>query len=60
KANMLLKKHIASGKVILHCCDVAALPLSDNSVDKVFHCNCYYFWPDLRKGTSELHRVMKP
>uniref|UniRef100_A0A8C6WJT2 Zgc:194242 n=1 Tax=Neogobius melanostomus TaxID=47308 RepID=A0A8C6WJT2_9GOBI len=60
KASELLKEHLASGKLTLHHCDVAVLPLADNSVDKVFHCNCYYFWPDLRKGASELHRVMKP
>lgn len=51
---------ITSGKVTLHHCDVAAMPLAENTVDKVFHCNCYYFWPDLRKGAAEIHRVMKP
>lgn len=55
-----MKELVASGKVTLHHCDVAAMPLADSTVDKVFHCNCYYFWPDLRKGTSEIHRVMKP
>ncbi|XP_072321591.1 uncharacterized methyltransferase YdaC [Eucyclogobius newberryi] len=60
KAKKLLKEHVASGKVRLHLCDVAAMPLADNTVDRVFHCNCYYFWPDQRKGASELHRVMKP
>lgn len=35
------------------------LPFSDNSFDRVFHVNCYYFWPDLDKGISELRRVMK-
>lgn len=55
-----MKELIASGKVTLHLCDVAAMPLADNTVDKVFHCNCYYFWPDLRKTASEIHRVIKP
>lgn len=59
-AGKLLKEQLASMKVILHHCDVAAMPLADSSVDRVFHCNCYYFWPDLRKGSSEIHRVMKP
>jgi len=59
-ASELLKDLVASGKVTLHHCDVAALPLADATVDKVFHCNCYYFWPDLSKGTTEIHRVMKP
>eukprot|EP00066_Takifugu_rubripes_P011508 XP_011600774.1 PREDICTED: sterol 24-C-methyltransferase-like [Takifugu rubripes] len=59
-ASKRLKDLVASGKLTLHHCDVAAMPLGDNSVDKVFHCNCYYFWPDLRKGGAEIHRVMKP
>ncbi|XP_076596861.1 putative methyltransferase YdaC [Chaetodon auriga] len=59
-ASDTLKELVASGKVTLHHCDVAAMPLADSTVDKVFHCNCYYFWPDLRKGATEIHRVMKP
>lgn len=59
-ASEKMKELVASGKVTLHHCDVAAMPLEDNTVDKVFHCNCYYFWPNLRKGASEIHRVMKP
>ncbi|KAF7696010.1 demethylrebeccamycin-D-glucose O-methyltransferase [Silurus meridionalis] len=55
-----IQEHIASGKVTLYCCDVAAMPLEDSSVDKVFHCNCYYFWPDLKAAASEIHRAMKP
>ncbi|XP_063065487.1 uncharacterized methyltransferase YdaC [Engraulis encrasicolus] len=50
---------VASGKVKLHHCDVAAMPIADSIVDKVFHCNCYYFWPDLKRGAAEIHRVMK-
>lgn len=59
-ASEQLKDLVASGKVTLHHCDVAAMPLADSTVDKVFHCNCYYFWPDLRKGAAEIRRVMKP
>lgn len=55
-----MQEHIANGKVTLYCCDVAAMPLEDSSVDKVFHCNCYYFWHDLKAAASEIHRVMKP
>ncbi|XP_029994867.1 uncharacterized protein LOC115422607 isoform X2 [Sphaeramia orbicularis] len=59
-ASELMKDQVASGKVTLYHCDVAAMPLPDSSVDKVFHCNCYYFWPDLKRGATEIHRVMKP
>ncbi|XP_015255504.1 PREDICTED: demethylmenaquinone methyltransferase-like [Cyprinodon variegatus] len=59
-AKKQVKEFLESGKVTLHLCDVANMPLEDNSVDKVFHCNCYYFWPDLRKAATEIHRIMKP
>ncbi|XP_055366559.1 uncharacterized methyltransferase YdaC isoform X2 [Betta splendens] len=59
-ASKKMKELVASGKVTLHHCDVTTMPLSDSTVDRVFHCNCYYFWPDLRKGAAEIHRVMKP
>lgn len=59
-ASKRLKDLVASGKLTLHHCDVAAMPLGDSTVDKVFHCNCYYFWPHLRTGGAEIHRVMRP
>lgn len=55
-----MKDFLATGKVTLHLCDVAAMPVAVSSVDKVFHCNCYYFWPDQKKAALEIHRVMKP
>ncbi|XP_066559809.1 uncharacterized protein LOC136749418 [Amia ocellicauda] len=60
KASQAVKKHIASGKVTLIRGDVVAMPLPDNSIDKVYHCNTSCHWPDLKAATSELHRVMKP
>lgn len=59
-ASKRMKELVASCKVTLHHCDVAAMPLADSTVDKVFHSNCYYFWPDLRKAALEIHRVVKP
>lgn len=59
-ASERMKDHIASGKVILYLGNITAMPLADSSVDKVFHCNCYYYWPDLKAGTTEILRVMKP
>ncbi|XP_072558385.1 uncharacterized methyltransferase YdaC-like [Paramormyrops kingsleyae] len=58
-ATKRVKELIACGKVTLHHGNVAAMPIPDNSVDKVYHCNCYYFWPDLREGSQEILRVMK-
>lgn len=59
-ASKRLKEFLANGKLTLHLGDITAMPLEDNTVDKVFHSNCYYFWPELRKGAAEIHRVMKP
>ncbi|MBN3323081.1 ERG6 methyltransferase, partial [Atractosteus spatula] len=58
--NERMRAEIESGKVTLFNGNVMAMPLPDSSVDKVYHCNCYYYWPDLKVGTSEIHRVMKP
>ncbi|KAF5889174.1 F-box only protein 6-like, partial [Clarias magur] len=59
-ATYRMQEHIARGKVDLYNCDVTAMPFENSSVDKVFHCNCYYYWPDLKAAASEIHRVMKP
>uniref|UniRef100_W5MWZ4 Zgc:194242 n=1 Tax=Lepisosteus oculatus TaxID=7918 RepID=W5MWZ4_LEPOC len=60
KASERMRAEIESGKVTLFNGNIMAMPLPDGCVDKVYHCNCYYFWPDLKAGTSEIHRVMKP
>ncbi|OWF44980.1 hypothetical protein KP79_PYT26342 [Mizuhopecten yessoensis] len=59
-ATKRVKKDIDDGKVELINGDVADLSCFDsNTFDRVFHCNCYYFWPDIDKVARELHRVMK-
>nr|XP_032804900.1 arsenite methyltransferase-like [Petromyzon marinus] len=37
-----------------------SVALDEASVDRVFHCNCYYFWPNLEEACAELFRVIKP
>ncbi|XP_041051734.1 uncharacterized methyltransferase YdaC [Carcharodon carcharias] len=59
-ASRRLQADIQTGKVTLFLGSVEHIPLEDNVVDRVFHCNCYYFWPDLRAGSKEIYRVMKP
>lgn len=59
-ASKRMKEHISRGKAVLYYSDVVAMPIEENTVDKVFHCNCYYFWPDLKAGARAIHRVMKP
>ncbi|XP_069101050.1 uncharacterized methyltransferase YdaC-like isoform X2 [Argopecten irradians] len=59
-ATKLVGEDISKGKVELIHGDVADLSFFEsNKFDRVFHCNCYYFWPDLDTAVRELHRVMK-
>eukprot|EP00061_Rhincodon_typus_P009855 g33670.t1 len=59
-ASRRLQPDIQTGKVTLFHGSVEQIPLEDNVVDRVFHCNCYYFWPTLQSGCREIYRVMKP
>ncbi|XP_041084612.1 uncharacterized methyltransferase YdaC-like [Polyodon spathula] len=59
-ASERLRDHIASGKVRLFQGRVESIPLPACSVDKVYHCNCHLYWPDMRAGSAELLRVMRP
>ena len=33
---------------------------SDDAFDRIFHTNCYYFWPSKEQGAEELLRILKP
>ncbi|KAK7128483.1 hypothetical protein R3I94_016906 [Phoxinus phoxinus] len=59
-ASKRMQEQISRGKVVLYYSDLVNMPIEENTVDKVFHCNCYYFWPDLKAGAKAIHRVMKP
>ncbi|XP_059828804.1 arsenite methyltransferase-like isoform X1 [Hypanus sabinus] len=59
-ASERMRAEIQTGKVKLFVGSVEQIPLEDGVVDRVYHCNCYYFWPDLRVGSREIRRVMKP
>lgn len=60
EAMNLLKEEISSNKVQLTLGDVADLPYRDDSIDKVFHCNCYYFWDDQQKVLNNINRILRP
>uniref|UniRef100_UPI00358FD39F demethylmenaquinone methyltransferase-like isoform X2 n=1 Tax=Myxine glutinosa TaxID=7769 RepID=UPI00358FD39F len=59
-ASRRLASGIQTGQVQLFSGTAESLPLPDGIIDRVFHCNCYYFWPDLDKACNEIKRVMKP
>ena len=59
-SSKLLEEEVIQGKVELVLGDAACLPYQDNIMDRIFHCNCYYFWPDVEQVCRELYRVLRP
>ncbi|KAK7128484.1 hypothetical protein R3I94_016907 [Phoxinus phoxinus] len=59
-ASKRMQEQISRGKAVLYYSDLVNMPIEENTVDKAFHCNCYYYWPDLKAGAKAIHRVMKP
>ncbi|MDR0922247.1 MAG: class I SAM-dependent methyltransferase [Lactobacillales bacterium] len=53
-------KFIANHQMILQKGNVLNLPFSDNSFDKIYTINTVYFWEDVNRGLSEIHRVLRP
>ncbi|MDD5952729.1 MAG: methyltransferase domain-containing protein [Oscillospiraceae bacterium] len=54
------REDVASGKLTVVHGSVSALPFPDNTFDKVFSIESYYFWPDLQNDVKEILRVLKP
>ena len=52
--------YVQTGQVQLLHGRAESLPLSDGTIDRVFHCNSYYYWTDFDKACNEIKRVMKP
>ena len=59
-ASSRLKDQIANGRIHIHSYSVDNMGFDDHIFDSVFHCNCYYFWPNMDRAVSELRRVMIP
>ncbi|WP_010099447.1 class I SAM-dependent methyltransferase [Ornithinibacillus scapharcae] len=53
-------KYIEQGLMELRYGDVMDLPFEDIIFDKVFSIHTIYFWIDLNRSFSEIHRVLKP
>lgn len=51
---------LPGGEVRLEVGVVEALPFADASFDVVASTNTIYFWPELARAFSELHRVLRP
>ncbi|CAI9718593.1 methyltransferase 2-like [Octopus vulgaris] len=59
-ASKLMSEGITNNQVELHLGSVMEMPFESNTFDRIFHCNCFYFWPDFDKCAQELYRVLKP
>ncbi|GFO13162.1 uncharacterized protein PoB_003966700 [Plakobranchus ocellatus] len=59
-ASRKMKKAVHDKKVYLFHGTAAQIPLNTDSVHRVFHTDCYYFWPLMRPAMRELFRVMQP
>ncbi|MGN1401362.1 MAG: class I SAM-dependent methyltransferase [Bacillus sp. (in: firmicutes)] len=60
EAGKRLRSDKEEGRVTLKEGDIHSLPCEDSSFDKVFSVHTIYFWDDIQKGISEIHRVLKP
>ena len=59
-AQRRFKEAIKRGKLEIRLGSAMELPYEDDLFNSVFHTNCYYFWPSLEQGISEMKRVLKP
>lgn len=55
-----LSNEIKAGKVFLNLCSVTKIPYENKTFDKIMHCHCFFFWPEMDPAIKELHRVIKP
>lgn len=49
-----------TGRVIPLTGDISSIPLEDRSVDLVISRGSWFFWEDLPRAFSEIHRILKP
>jgi len=53
-------KGVGSGKVHLRKVSVENTHFPNDMFDRIFHTNCYYFWPCKESGAREMFRILKP
>jgi len=59
-ASKRLSSEMAAKKLFLSKQSVEETSFADEQFDRIFHTNCYYFWPSKEKGAAELYRILKP
>lgn len=51
---------VSSGKISICHGSVSKLPFPENTFDKIYSVESYFFWPDLSNDLKEIFRVLKP
>lgn len=59
QAGKVNRQHIANGRVLLHEGESGALPMNDQSFEKLCSVNTLYFMKEPEKDFGEMFRVMK-
>lgn len=60
EAKRLNKQAVDTGQAAFIEANLEKLPIEDNSIDKAFTINTFYFWEHIDLCISELKRVIKP
>lgn len=60
RACRLFVETLRKGQLSVGTGSVEAIPFGDASFDRALTCQTVYFWADMNKGLSELHRVLVP
>ena len=59
-ATKQLRLEISNSKLDLTLGNVTLMPYESDFFDSIYHCNAYYFWPQMDVAAKELFRVLKP
>jgi len=60
KTSKRLASPISRGIVHLSKQSVEKTSFDNEMFDRIFHVNCYYYWPSQLEGAKEMFRVLKP
>ncbi|MDD1505615.1 class I SAM-dependent methyltransferase [Lysinibacillus sp. CNPSo 3705] len=53
------QKWVEQNRTEIFEADVASLPFEDNTMDKITAIQTHFYWSNLEKGFSEIHRILK-
>ncbi|KRZ52677.1 Methionine--tRNA ligase, mitochondrial [Trichinella nativa] len=60
RARKIFALEIHYGRLEVDLSLASHLPYLNNSIDCIFHNDCFYYWPSVKNALLELKRVLKP